>query len=131
MINSFILQCRLTKDVEYGTTNSGVSYANFSVAWNEKYNENEQQLFMNCKAWRGTADLLNKYFKKGDELVIEGKLVTETYEKDGQNKSSTRMVVDRVHFTYGKKNNDNQEQGQEQKQELTPVDDETMDNLPF
>ena len=131
MLNNFILQCRLTKDVEYGTTNSGVSYANFSVAWNEKYNENEQQLFMNCKAWRGTADLLNKYFKKGDELVIEGKLVTETYEKDGQNKSSTRMVVDRVHFTYGKKNNDNQEQGQEQKQELTPVDDETMDNLPF
>lgn len=127
MINSFILQCRLTKDVEYGTTNSGVSYANFSVAWNEKYNENEQQLFMNCRAWRGTADLLNKYFKKGDELVIEGKLITETYEKDGQNKSSTRMVVDRVHFTYGKKNNDGQGQGQE----LTPVDDETADNLPF
>ena len=129
MINSFILQCRLTKDVEYGTTNSGVSYANFSVAWNEKYNENEQQLFMNCRAWRGTADLLNKYFKKGDELVIEGKLITETYEKDGQNKSSTRMVVDRVYFTYGKKNNDGQ--GQEQKQELTPVDDDIQDNLPF
>ena len=126
MVNNFILQCRLTKDVEYGTTNSGVSYANFSVAWNEKYNENEQQLFMNCRAWRGTADLLNKYFKKGDELVIEGKLITETYEKDGQNKSSTRMVVDRVHFTYGKKNNDGQDQ--EQKQELTPVDD---DNFPF
>lgn len=127
MVNNFILQGRLVRDVEYGTTNSGVSYANFSVAWNEKYNENEQQLFMNCRAWRGTADLLNKYFKKGDELVIEGKLVTETYEKDGQNKSSTRMVVDRVHFTYGKKNNDGQGQGQE----LTPVDDETMDNLPF
>ena len=126
MINNFILQCRLTKDVEYGTTNSGVAYANFSVAWNEKYNENEQQLFMNCKAWRGTADLLNKYFKKGDELVIEGKLVTETYEKDGQNKSLTRMVVDKVHFTYGKKHNDNQEQSQEQ--ELRPVND---DNLPF
>lgn len=126
MINSFILQCRLTKDVEYGTTNSGVAYANFSVAWNEKYNENEQQLFMNCRAWRGTADLLNKYFKKGDELVIEGKLVTETYEKDGQNKSSTRMVVDRVHFTYGKKNQDNNQQ----QPELTPIDD-TNDNLPF
>ena len=129
MLNNFILQCRLTKDVEYDTTNSGVSYANFSVAWNEKYNENEQQLFMNCRTWRGTADLLNKYFKKGDELVIEGKLITETYEKDGQNKSATRMAVDRVHFTYGKKNNDGQDQ--EQKQELTPVDDETADNLPF
>lgn len=129
MVNNFILQCRLTKDVEYGTTNNGIDYANFSVAWNEKYNENEQQLFMNCKAWRGTADLLNKYFKKGDELVIEGKLITETYEKDGQNKSSTRMVVDRVHFTYGKKNNDGQDQ--EQKQELTPVDDDIQDNLPF
>lgn len=127
MVNNFILQGRLVRDIEYGTTNSGVSYANFSVAWNEKYNENEQQLFMNCKAWRGTADLLNKYFKKGDELVVEGKLITETYEKDGQNKSITRMIVDRVHFTYGKKYNDNQGQGQE----LTPVDDETADNLPF
>lgn len=126
MVNNFVLQGRLVRDVEYGTTNSGVPYANFSVAWNEKYNENEQQLFMNCRAWRGTADLLNKYFKKGDELVIEGKLITETYEKDGQNKSSTRMVVDRVHFTYGRKNNESQELKQEQ--ELTPVDD---DNLPF
>ena len=61
-----------------------------------------------------------------EKISIELENETETYEKDGQNKSSTRMVVDRVHFTYGKKNNDNQ--GQEQKQELTPVDD---DNLPF
>ena len=51
------------------------------------------------------------------------------FRSDGQNESSTRMVVDKVHFTYGKKNNDGQ--GQEQKQELTPVDDEIADNLPF
>ena len=46
MINNTILQGRLTKDVEYGTTTSGVSYVNFTVAWNEKYNESEQTLFI-------------------------------------------------------------------------------------
>lgn len=125
MLNNFILQGRLTRDIEYGTTTSGVAYANFTVAWNEKYNENEQNLFMYCKAWRGTADLLNKHFKKGDELVVEGKILTETYEKDGETKSSTKMTVDRVHFTYG--NNKTNDTTNEQPK-MTPVLDE---GLPF
>lgn len=130
MINSTILQGRLTKDVEYGTTTSGVSYANFNVAWNEKYNESEQTLFIYCKAWRGTADLLNKHFKKGQELIVEGKLITETYEKDGVNKQSTRLIVDRVHFT-GKKEDNGEVKPTTREAEqtvLTPIDD---DNLPF
>lgn len=126
MLNHFELQGRLTKDIELGTTTSGVSYANFTLAWNEKYNETETTLFMNCKAWRGTAELLGKYFKKGNELIAEGKLVTETYEKDGESKSHTRFVVDKVHFTYGNKNADN---NSNQNAEMTPIDD--SDNLPF
>ena len=50
----------------------------------------------------------------------------EQIEYQIENLTETRMVVDRVHFTYGKKHDDNQEQSQEQ--ELTPVND---DNLPF
>lgn len=125
MLNNFVLQGRLTKDVEYGQTNSGVSYANFTIAWNEKYNETETNLFMNCKSWRGTADLINKYLKKGDELIVEGKIITEVYEKDGEKKSSTRMIVDKVHFTYGKKNNNDNNV----KTELTPIEDDG--SLPF
>lgn len=122
MVNNTILQCRLTKDVEFGTTNSGISYANFNVAWNERHGENEQTLFMYCKAWRGTAELLHKHFKKGQELIVEGKLITENYEKDGVNKSSTRLVVDRVHFTGKKETADNTPEI------LEPVDDDT---IPF
>lgn len=125
MLNNFVLQGRLTKDIEYGQTNSGVNYANFTIAWNEKYNETETNLFMNCKSWRGTADLINKYFKKGDELIVEGKIITEIYEKDGNKKSSTRMIVDKIHFTYGKKNNSEDNV----KTELTPVEDDS--SLPF
>ena len=125
MLNNFVLQGRLTKDVEYGQTNSGINYANFTIAWNEKYNETETNLFMNCKSWRGTADLINKYFKKGDELIVEGKIITEIYEKDGNKKSSTRMIVDKIHFTYGKKNNSEDNV----KTELTPVEDDS--SLPF
>lgn len=125
MLNNFVLQGRLTKDIECGQTNSGVNYANFTIAWNEKYNETETNLFMNCKSWRGTADLINKYFKKGDELIVEGKIITEIYEKDGNKKSSTRMIVDKIHFTYGKKNNSEDNV----KTELTPVEDDS--SLPF
>lgn len=129
MINSFVLQGRLTKDVEFGTTTSGVAYANFTIAWNEKFNESEQTLFMYCKAWRNTAELLHKHFKKGQELVAEGKLITETYEKDGVNKSSTRFVVDRVHFTGKKEENATTSTTSAAEQTtLEPIDD---NDLPF
>lgn len=122
MVNNLILQGRLTRDVESGTTNSGITYANFTVAWSEKYGETEQKLFMNCKAWRTTAELIAKHFKKGDELIVEGRVLTETYEKDGETKSATRLSVDRLHFTYGKKETTNTVC------ELEPVDES---DLPF
>lgn len=124
MLNNLILQGRLTRDVESGTTNSGVTYANFTVAWSEKYGETEQKLFMNCKAWRSTAELLVKHFKKGDELVVEGRLLTENYEKDGETKSIIKLSVDKVHFTYGKKD----AVATNTVAELEPVDN---DDLPF
>lgn len=102
MINKMILQGRLTADPEIKQTQSGVSCASFTVAWSEKYKEIETKCFQRCKAWRGTADFLGKYFAKGQEIIVCGKMVTEEWEKDGQKRSAQILSVDDVHFC-GKK----------------------------
>lgn len=106
MVNKFILQGRLTAAPEIKQTQSGVSCANFTVAWSEKYKEVETKCFQRCKAWRGTADFLGKYFTKGQELIVVGKMNTETWEKDGQKNSAQVLIVDEVSFCGSKSSQD-------------------------
>ena len=128
MVNTTILQGRLTRDVEIRTTTSGIAVANFAIAWNKKINdENEKVLYMDCEAWRGTADFINKYYKKGSEIIVEGQLYTNTYEtENGEKRHSIRLIVNQVHFTFG--NNNNNQSNDNTPSNLTPIDD---DNLPF
>lgn len=125
MLNNTILQARLVKDVELKTTTSGISVVNFTIAWNRKINDdNEKTLFMDCEAWRGTADLIYKHFKKGNEIIVEGELYTNTYQtENGENRHTIRLNVNQVHFTYG-----NGGKSESAEPELTPIKD---NNLPF
>lgn len=124
MLNKMVIQGRLTKDIEMKSTQGGIAYCNFTVAWSEKYKENETKLFLPCKAWRGTADFLGKYMHaKGTEVLLEGRLTTEQWQdKDGNNQSRILMEVEKAHFA-GKKDN-----GQSANQ--APVDVSEAD-LPF
>lgn len=99
MVNHAVLQGRLCADPELRTTQSGVSVCSFRVAWSEKYKETETKLFLSCTAWRGTGEMVSKYFRKGQEIVVEGKLSTRDWEdRDGNKRSSVEMTVERVHF---------------------------------
>lgn len=98
MVNSMILQGRLTADIELRYTQANAAYAEFTVAWSEKYKETETKCFMRCKAWRNTAEFLDKYFRKGQELVISGHMITEQWETNGEKKSRTICQVDKVNF---------------------------------
>ena len=98
MLNSIHYQGRLTADPELKQTQSGISYMEFTVAWNEKYKESETSCFLRCKAWRHTAEFISKYFHKGDQILIEGRMETSTYDKDGQKQSRTICTVEKVHF---------------------------------
>jgi single-strand DNA-binding protein len=99
MVNHMVLQGRLTRDPELRTTQSGTSVCSFTVAWSEKYKETETQLFMDCSAWRGTGEMVSKYFTKGKEILVEGKLRTDKWkDKDGNDRTSIKMTVERVHF---------------------------------
>lgn len=104
MINKTVLQGRLTAAPELRQTQSGVTTVFFTVAWSEKYKEVEKKCFLSCKAWRGTAEFLCKYFKKGQELIVSGKLTTEDWTtQDGSKRSSTVLDVEGVHFCGSKR----------------------------
>lgn len=99
MVNRMILQGRLCADPEMRRTQSGTAVCSFRVAWSETIKDRETKLFLNCVAWQGTAEMICKYFRKGKELAVEGRLSTREYDdRDGNRRSVTEMTVDRVHF---------------------------------
>ena len=103
--NKVILGGRLTQDVELKQTPSGVSVCNFSLAVNRKYSkESEQQTdFINCQAWRGTAEFISKYFSKGSALCVTGSIQTRSWkDNQGNNRYATEVIVDEAMFVDGK-----------------------------
>ncbi|MCF0109573.1 MAG: single-stranded DNA-binding protein [Erysipelotrichaceae bacterium] len=100
MINKVILVGRLTKDVELRKTQQGTSTCTFTVACNRRYAANGQQPqadFINCVAWRQSADFLAQYAKKGALVGVEGSIQTRNYDgQDGRKVYVTEVSCDRV-----------------------------------
>jgi single-strand DNA-binding protein len=104
-LNKVILCGRLTADIELKQTQSGVSVCSFSLAVNRKYSkEGEQQAdFINCVAWRSTAEFIGKYFRKGSSICICGSIQTRSYtDKDGNKRTAFEVVVDEANFVDSK-----------------------------
>ena len=104
-LNKVILAGRLTSDVELKTTQSGVSVTTFSIAVNRKYSqEGEQQAdFINCTAWRSTAEFIAKYFSKGSSICIVGSIQTRSWEDNNGNKRyATEVLADEAMFVDSK-----------------------------
>lgn len=109
-MNKVQLLGRLTHDPKMKQTQSGVAVANFSIAVNRRFKnadgEHETD-FINCTAWRNTAEFLCKYFTKGSQIAVVGSIQTQKYtDEDGNNRTSTGVVVDEVCFAGAKGNND-------------------------
>ena len=99
MVNHMILQGRLTRDPELNTTANGVPVCSFTVAWSDRYKENENRLFLNVTAWRGMAEMICRNFTKGREIVVEGRLQQREWtDKEGNNRSTIEMQSEKVHF---------------------------------
>ena len=97
MINKTILQGRFTRDPEI-EQKGGFDMCEFTIAWSEKYKDKETKCFLRCKAWREKANHIVKYYRKGQECVVEGKIATEEWEKDGQKQSKTVLNLENIHF---------------------------------
>lgn len=130
-LNHVALQGRFVEDPKFGQTNSGTEYANFRLAWSEKYKDKETKLFMECKAFGGTAQFMQKFMnQKGQEILAEGKLNTEEWEsQEGQKRSKIVLVVSSVHFC-GKKGEGAPAQAADVPVNMTPVN-VPEDQLPF
>lgn len=95
MLNKVIYQGRLVKDPELKQTQSGVSKLLFTIAWSDKYKETEYRCFLLCKAWAQKAEFIAKYFHKGQEILIEGRMISEEWK---EKETTTFCQIDRVYF---------------------------------
>lgn len=100
-MNKVQLVGRLTKDVELKTTSNQIAYCNFTLAVDRRFkdaNGERQTDFINCVAWRQTAEFIGKYFRKGNRIGVCGSIQTRSYEKDGQKVFVTEVLVEEVEF---------------------------------
>ncbi|MDD3428828.1 MAG: single-stranded DNA-binding protein [Oscillospiraceae bacterium] len=109
-MNVVALVGRLTADPELRQTPQGVAVATFTVAVDRPYsskNTNERQAdFINCVAWRNTAEFLSKYFNKGKLISVEGSIQTRTYDdKEGKKRYVTEILASNVGFVGSKAEN--------------------------
>lgn len=96
-MNKIFIKGRLTKDPELRRTPSDVTVCEISVAVPRRY-QRETTDFFNCQAWRQTGEFINKYFKKGQEILIAGEIHIDKWEKDGEYKTATRIMIEDVEF---------------------------------
>ena len=119
MLNHIVIMGRLTRDPELRRTGSGVAVASFSVAVDRDRAPEGQEKetdFIDCVAWRNTAEFVEKYFKKGRMIVVSGRLQIRGWtDKDGNKRRSAEIVADSVYFGDSKKDED-QPQNQPQSQ---------------
>lgn len=132
MINSAILLGRITKDLELKSTQSGTSVLQFTVAVDRdfvKQGEERQTDFINCVAFKQTAEFISKFFSKGRMIAVEGRLQTRSYDdKNGTKRYVTEVIVNKASFT-GEKVEQRQEQRQDAP-ELGGYDDGVLSDEP-
>jgi len=138
--NKVILLGNLTRDPETRSTGGGQSVTNFSVAVNETWvdksgEKQERTSFIECEAWGQRGETIAKYFTKGRQILVEGRLRQDSWEdKDtGKNRSTLRVTIDSFSFV-----NDGKGSGSSTSSKAGAViDDEisdepiNLDDIPF
>jgi single-strand DNA-binding protein len=140
-VNKVILVGNVGRDPEIRHLDKGVAVARFSLATTENYTAKTGEKVSNTEwhnivAWRGLAEVVEKYVKKGSQLYIEGRLRTNSYEKDGVKHYTTEINADTLHML-GKRESQVEVTGQQLQTEPAQVVNEPdfsqpeEDDLPF
>lgn len=108
MLNKIVLMGRLTRDPEIRHTQSQTPVASFTLAVDRDYSGKDgaekQTDFIDCVAWRSTADFVGKHFSKGRMAVVSGRLqIRDWQDKDGNKRRSAEVIVDSMYFGDSKK----------------------------
>lgn len=140
-VNSVTLLGRVGKDVEVKDIN-GTKCATFTLATSEKYKDRNGETkelteWHNIVSWRQTADICEKYVRKGDQVCVLGKIKYRSWETDrGEKRYSTDIIADRVELL-GKKDNQSSSrpapapQQRVQSTPIPPAGEPDGDDLPF
>ncbi len=100
-LNSVVLIGRLTRDPEYKIVGEGSSLVNFSIANNRTYVVNgvkkDETHYFDCVAWGKLAEIIKEYASKGKQILVEGRLVQETWDtQDGKKASKIKIRTENV-----------------------------------
>lgn len=102
MINTVAIMGRLTYEPELKTTQSGVSVIHFQIACDRNYQragQERQADFIDCVAWRQTAEFISRYFHKGAMIAVEGSIQTNSYtDRDGNKRKQVEVSANNVSF---------------------------------
>ena len=112
MLNHIVIMGRLTRDPELRRTGSGIAVASFTVAVDRDFGKNEngekETDFIDCVAWRNTAEFVSRYASKGRMVVVSGRLQIRGWtDKDGNKRRTAEVVADNCYFGDSKRDSDN------------------------
>lgn len=132
-MNAVVLIGRTTKDIELRRTGSGTAVASFTLAVNRDFRTQDGQEadFIQCVAWKKTAELLEQYVHKGDRIAVSGSIRTRNYEDNhGKKVYVTEVLANQVEFLETKKNSE-QSNYNNNSYGNTDLDDFNDTQLPF
>ena len=134
MANLVILKGRLTREPEIRfTQTNNTKVAAFSLAVNRKFKNAEGKYeadFFNCTAFGNSAEFIQKYFKKGQEALIEGRIQNRSWDdENGQKRYATDIIVEAIEFCGSKSDSSNVNLSDLEVKEVT--EENKVDELPF
>lgn len=142
--NKVILAGNLTRDPELRFTSNGIPVCDFGLAVNRVRSKSEEVDFFDVSAWRELGETIANYKKKGDPILVEGKLQFRTWEaKDGSKRNKVDVVADNVQFLGGRGDSEGgdgggggRRQGQQSGQQGgqrndVDINEEDFDDIPF
>src|SRR4028118_2259246 len=101
--NRVILAGNMTRDPELRFTNDGIPVCSFGLAVNRRRSKSEEVDFFDVSAWRELGETIANYKKKGDPILVEGRLQYRTWEaQDGSKRSKVDITADNVQFLGGR-----------------------------
>lgn len=126
MLNTITIMGRLTRDPELRYTQSNTPVASFTLAVDRDFGE-KQTDFIDCVAWRSSAEFVSRYFGKGSMAAVAGRLqIREWTDNNGNKRRSAKVVAEHVYFGESKR--------REASADISAADFEDLDDdgeLPF
>lgn len=99
--NLWVGNGRICNDLELKMTETGKRVVNFSIAINDGTKERPHTTFIPVEAWENIADVISRYFRKGDQIILSGRLIVRSYDDRGEKRNKISVSIES--FDWGEK----------------------------